>query len=366
MLHVRASILAVVTSLAVAVTGVATGPPAGAAESPVLVLGPSNGANPLAGGRTLNSADPRLYVRGAHLSRVVDPQSDHSDSITPVSAKSFQPYNVVIATDAPKLTVRFRGTAGHYRAWVNGVPQAMHTAPTNGAFYYLTYTFSTRALRNVRFEADTSRFISFTVGATDRIDTARPAAVHAIVVGDSYTEGTGATARFTAWPARFCARAGWTNCWQSGSGGTGYLNDGPDALNRSFYGERLTADVLRWHPDVVVFSGGRNDNHAFSPAQIGAAALEDFRRTRAALPHARLIVTSAFPANRTEATSASLNATSSAIRKAAAAVGAEYLDVMGPSSYVIGATGLLTRDGVHPNQAGHDKLADVLYGKLTG
>lgn len=351
--------LALTPLLAVLAQGQGT---ASAATAPTVSLGASNGPATVSG-QTLLSTDSRLYVRGAHLSRAVDPASDHSDSISPVSSRSFQPYNIVISTDAPKIDVKFRGTSGHWRVWVDGVPQTMKTAPTNGAFYHATITFPTRATRNVRFEADLSRFISMSVAKADVVGTAKPAATRAIVLGDSYTEGSGATAKFTAFPSTLCRIEGWTDCWQSGSGGTGYLADGT-IVDRVPYSGRLSNDVLKWRPDVVVVTGGRNDNGQASPVQVQAAATDLYRRIRAALPDARLIVTSPFPASKAEATSASLNAIGTAIHNAANSVGAQYVDVMGPGSYIIGTSGLVGSDGVHPTQAGHDRLGSVLAGKI--
>ena len=335
---------------------------AAAATTPTVSLGPANGPATVTG-QTLLSTDSRLYVRGAHLSRQVDPASDHSDSISPVSSRSFQSYNVVIATDAPRIDVKFRGTAGRYRVWVDGVTQPVRTAPTGGAFYHATISFPSRAMRNVRFEVDTSRFISMSVSKADRVATAVHSGTRAIVLGDSYTEGSGATAKFTAFPSRLCRLEGWGDCWASGSGGTGYLADGT-IVDRVPFGGRLSNDVLRWHPDVVVVTGGRNDNGEASPAQVQAAATDLYRRIRAAVPGARLVVTSPFPASRAEATSPSLNAIGNALHNAANAVGAQYVDVMGPNSYIIGTTGLVGPDGVHPTQAGHDRLADVLASKI--
>jgi lysophospholipase L1-like esterase len=353
------AVLALTPLLAVLAQGQGT---ASAATAPTVTLGPSNGAATVSG-QTLLSSDSRLYVRGAHLSRAVDPASDHSDSISPVSSTSFQPYNIVIATNAPKIDVKFRGTSGHWRVWVDGVPQTMKTAPTNGAFYHATITFPTRATRNVRFEADLSRFVSLSVAKGDVVGTAKPAATRAIVVGDSFTEGTGATAKFTAFPSTLCRIEGWTDCWQSGSGGTGYLAPGA-VSGRTGYGGRLSNDVLKWHPDVVVVTGGRNDNYRYTPAQVQAAATDVFRRVRAQVPDARLVVTSPFPSSKAEATNASLIAIGNAIHAAADSVGAQYVDVMGPSSYIIGSTGLVASDGVHPNQAGHDRLGSVLASKI--
>ena len=335
---------------------------AAAGTAPAVQLGPANGAATVTG-QTLLSTDPRLYVRGAHLSRQVDPTSDHSDTISPVSSRSFQAYNVVIATDAPVIDVRFRGTAGHYRVWVDGVPQSVLPAPSGGAYYHATITFPSRAMRNVRFEVDTSRFISMSVGKGDVVATARHSATRAIVLGDSYTEGSGATAKFTAFPSRLCRLEGWGDCWASGSGGTGYLAVGT-IVGRVAYGDRLASDVLPWHPDVVVVTGGRNDNGKGTPAQVQAAATDLFAHIRAGLPGARLVVTSPFPASTAEATSPSLTAIGDAIRAAAEVAGAQYVDVMGPSSYIIGSTGLVGPDGVHPTQAGHDRLADVLAAQI--
>jgi len=318
-----------------------------------------------------------LVTRGAHLSRRVDRLSAHSDSITPISSTAFQAYSVEIRTDAPTLEIRFRGVGGRYRVWVDGHPTSLapRDAPPGGAFYRLSVQFPSRSLRAVRFESDESRFTQFTVARSDAGTAAAPAGTRAVILGDSFTEGARAAARFTAFGQTLCALSGWDDCWAAGSGGTGYLATGASFPGRVKYRDRVVNDVLAWRPDVVVVTGGRNDG-PFTVAQERAESRALFQQIRKALPTALFITTSTFPASQGEANNSKLLAFSDAIRKSSAGLADHYLDVMGPQAYITGngdagsptgngnADVLTSADGVHPTQAGHDELGRQLFKRL--
>ena len=356
---------------------VLTGLPTSAAMPPTLTLSAANAPTRIPAPVNLRETSPLLVTRGAHLSRRVDPLSAHSDSITPISSTAFQAYSVEIRTDAPTLEIGFRGVGGNYRVWVDGRPTSLvpTDAPRGGAFYRLTAHFPNRATRAVRFESDESRFTQFTVDRSADVTAAAPAGTRAVLLGDSFTEGSRAAARFTAFGQKLCALSGWDDCWASGSGGTGYLAIGAAFPGRVKYRDRVVNDVLAWRPDVVVVTGGRNDG-PFSVAQVQAESRALFLQIRAALPTALVIATSTFPASSAEANNSKLLAFSKAIKAGSAGLADHYLDVMGTQAYITGSgnagspTGdgnadvLTSADGVHPTQAGHDELGRQLFARL--
>lgn len=319
-----------------------------------------------------------VSVTGAHVSRSADPMSDHADSITPTgTSKAFQSYSETIKTDASTLEMGLRAVGGHYRVWVNGSPLTLAAvpAPNTGSFYRIILTFPAVAMRSVRLQTDESRFTNFTLPAGAQVAPAEPTGARVVVLGDSFAEGTGARTRFDTWAQTFCALSGWSDCWASGSGGTGYLKEMP-ALRRTAYQGRVFNDVIKWNPDVVVVSGGRNDGGR-SPALEQAAVSTLVTTLRSALPRAVIIVTSVFPATAAEAHSPGIVALSNAIDAGSAAGRDYFLDVMGANSYITGGgnSGAPTGqgnsdaytgpDGVHPTAAGHDALGQQLFTRFA-
>jgi lysophospholipase L1-like esterase len=332
-------------------------------------MGAVNAPTALASAVDYTEASPQVQVLGAHVDRSLDSLSAHSTSISPVSLNSFQSYAVETTTDAPVLEVGLRGVGGHFRLSVDGSPTSTAPAPSpsGGGFYRLTVRFAARAPHTVRLQTDESRFTQFTVSSTDTVSRPAAPARRAVVLGDSYAEGTGADARFTSFGQSLCARNGWDDCWVAGSGGTGYLSTGAaTSPPRTTFRGRVVNDVVQWHPDVVVVAGGRND-YAFTVAQEQAEATALYQQLRSALPSAQIITTSLFPASTTEANDPHVVALSAALQAAGSGLVDRYLDVVGTNSYLTSANvgALVGPDGVHPTQAGHDELARQLTARLT-
>lgn len=180
-----------------------------------------------------------------------------------------------------------------------------------------------------------------------------------IALGDSYTAGTGSSANFTGYAQTALFSLGIGDVWAAGVGGSGYVTPGPLGVT---FGQRLDHDVIRWKPKIVIVAGGINDP-VDQPSQVGAAASDVFRRIRAGLPSAKLIVVGPWAPRQPNR----LVAIDNAIREAAAANGAIFVSTLGwitdaNRGQYIGA------DGIHPNRAGHrylgHRLAAALAGKL--
>ena len=93
----------------------------------------------------------------------------------------------------------------------------------------------------------------------------------ALIVGDSYTAGTGAgSSRGDA--CRAAAAMAWS-CNLDTQGGTGYVNDGSiNSLDFEPFIDRLPGDRTRFFADIVIMDGGRNDGGLYPMAQILAAS----------------------------------------------------------------------------------------------
>ena len=89
-----------------------------------------------------------------------------------------------------------------------------------------------------------------------------------IIIGDSFTEGTGATGIYEGFANQINYATGW-EVWQSGSGSTGYLN--PGTAGRKKFRDRIHTDVIENNPNIVIIAGGINDG-SFTQAEIEAEA----------------------------------------------------------------------------------------------
>ena len=187
----------------------------------------------------------------------------------------------------------------------------------------------------------------------------------AVFLGDSYTQGWGASAPIVKWSTLVAYDAGWTEINQ-GQGGTGYVTMAGVAscgqASCPAYPDRV-AGIVAAAPDVVVIAGGQNDRWALAvdPELVQAAVDRTFSLLREGLPNARLIAVGPSTA---EPATTMITDLDGWVRAAADRVGAEYVSLLDP---VVIQAEMVVPDGVHVNDAGHRAIADrVLATVLTG
>ncbi len=188
----------------------------------------------------------------------------------------------------------------------------------------------------------------------------------AAFIGDSYTAGAGSQeggfVRLVAADQKWTAR----NLGRGGTGFTTEPNQDPAvaqlACSQDYcesYPEMIPA-AAAVSPDVVVVSGGRN-SVGRDPEELRTAIDSFFDELRAALPDARVIVTS--PVWDDEPAPDALSDIARWEAEAAASIGAEYVEIGQPLE---GKPELLSGDGIHPNDEGHDALASAILTGLAG
>jgi len=170
--------------------------------------------------------------------------------------------------------------------------------------------------------------------------TAAPKTVVAFI-GDSYTSGTGATVPTKRWSTLLSSSMGWTEA-NLGKGGTGYFNAGTSANYKGSIQQAVDAK-----PSIVVVSGGRNDV-GYGYDRFAPAVADFFATLRAALPKAKIIVTS--PIYDDDAGPAAVADLAASVKADAEQAGASYVDIGEP---LLGHADFVAADGVHPNDAGH-------------
>jgi hypothetical protein len=95
-----------------------------------------------------------------------------------------------------------------------------------------------------------------------------------------------------SWPVQTSKLLGWSDPWNLGLGGTGYIAN-QNGVSFSYIDH--IDDAIRIAPDIVVIGGAINDASIASPAAITAAANSLLQTLRARLPNALLIATGTFP-----------------------------------------------------------------------
>lgn len=183
---------------------------------------------------------------------------------------------------------------------------------------------------------------------------------HVAVVGDSYTTGTDEGG---LGPKSWTALA-WHSLAQRG------VRVVPDvsAEGRAGYGvpgdhgsifEDLTGRAAKPEDALVVFFGSRNDQgfHPEDPELLAAKVRDTFGLARLRSPSARLLVIG--PPWPTADVPDSVLEIRDVLNGAARAAGATFVDPIG-DRWFVDRPDLIGPDGVHPNDAGHQYLADKI------
>ncbi|MBT2594668.1 SGNH/GDSL hydrolase family protein [Arthrobacter sp. ISL-72] len=189
-------------------------------------------------------------------------------------------------------------------------------------------------------------------------------AVKVTFIGESYTAGAGATNQH-GWVKLLSAKNNWSAV-NLGRGGTGYLktiaSGGVNACGAEVCPNYLTmADkAIESKPDVVIVAGGRNDGAALTP-DLASNVTAVFSKLRAGLSAAKIIALN--PIWAAESPQPDSAAFGEAVRAGVTAAGGSFVSIGAPLE---GHPEMITKDNVHPNDAGHQHLADVVGEALAG
>jgi acyl-CoA thioesterase-1 len=174
-------------------------------------------------------------------------------------------------------------------------------------------------------------------------------------IGDSYTQGAGADSEGAPWPTLLSRSEDWAER-NLGRGGTGYISTSTVAgcgLEYCPNYSEMIPEAVTLNPSKVVVSGGRNDVGQ-DPEAVTEAINSFYEDLRAQLPDAEIIAIS--PVWDAREAPEEIDRMRDAVRAAAEANGAEYLDIGQP---LAGQPDLVAPDEVHPNNEGHAALAEA-------
>ncbi|GAA2886472.1 SGNH/GDSL hydrolase family protein [Streptosporangium fragile] len=178
---------------------------------------------------------------------------------------------------------------------------------------------------------------------------APPQAPVAMVLGDSFTVGSGPVRAWDAYATLVARELGWQPVI-AGAAGTGYLN--PGRVGRTF--EQSFRQELSWRPepDLLIISGGHNDRRV-GAARVGAAAARLLELARRTWPYTRIVVVGPIWMTRAPRWAYLVR---DAVATAADEAAVPFLDPLEPRGGRWGR-GTVLPDGVHPTAAGHARLA---------
>jgi len=203
-------------------------------------------------------------------------------------------------TDTDQLEILVRSedsTHSKYRIWVDGeLASATESAVIGSATSWrrIKIVFATATNRRITFEGQEMTFGGIWALPTRTLwPTSRDIGPRVVVMGDSYGTGFATDVKWV-WDS-FAVVAGrllnWDVC-PSFVSGTGYVATAGGT--EVTYGTRFAADVTALSPDIVVFTGGLNDNSVSPITGVQTAITSLFAAAKAALPAARFVVMAPF------------------------------------------------------------------------
>lgn len=184
---------------------------------------------------------------------------------------------------------------------------------------------------------------------------------HVLFIGDSFTEGHGADDKKTrGFAPRLAAIRGWTDIEIDGIGLTGFLRPGHVEEAQNTYRERLQRlhDSGDFSPNLIIFQGGLNDT-SYSSNELQLATQNTMMMARDLWPGVQLVLigpmsyrTSLSPVNR-------------AYSNAAYVARVPFIDVNTKPIIAQSDNAELTiEDGWHPNDEGHQLVAEALSTRI--
>ncbi|WP_440070427.1 SGNH/GDSL hydrolase family protein [Streptosporangium sp. OZ121] len=180
-----------------------------------------------------------------------------------------------------------------------------------------------------------------------------------MIVGDSFTVGSGPVRAWDGYAARVARELGW-QLITAGAAGTGFVN--PGRVGRTF--EDSFVKELSWRPEpnMLIISGGRNDRR-IGAARVENAAVHLLELVRRRWPHTRIVLVG--PIWMTKAPRWAYDVRE-AVLLAADRQEVPFLDPFEPlGSHGRGwGRGAVLPDGVHPTLTGHVRLSRWMVSAL--
>lgn len=195
----------------------------------------------------------------------------------------------------------------------------------------------------------------------DRVAAAIAPGSDVLIVGDSYTRGSGSYDGLHGWAQDIAADLGW-DATIDGIGGSGYVSGAAVRASSFTFGARLHNHRFL-DPDLVIVQGSQNDWVVGADESVLQRTVErTLRQAREQWPDAVVVaIGPSAPQPRAEATAT----ISAAVSAGAAAAGVPYVDALHEQWFTAANSASFdTPDNQHLNDAGYRYLADRVAGSL--
>ena len=260
-----------------------------------------------------------------------------------------------------------KGLTGGFRLWVDGELSANAypdnpTAESAGGLHYTLVEFGGSATRRIRLESLAGSLSFGGVYVKTGQSVAAPSyPLRLILVGDSFTEGTGAGNQASGFAPMLAHELGVADFRNSGSGGTGWEQNNP-SLSRVNLDDRWTRDVVDPAPDMVVVAMGYNDLEDGNDVAIGAMAAAKLNELREAVPGCLVHVLGPWDSNAYASAAPDADAVSltAALEEACEGIpGVWFHSMLGVAFEPVGG------GDIHPALGGHTTIAHHGYDEIA-
>ena len=178
-----------------------------------------------------------------------------------------------------------------------------------------------------------------------------------LILGDSYTAGTGADREDQGWAYVVARSLGYpTNI--DGVGGTGFAWGGGPQDDRGLEYEVRLREISRdprFVPNVLILQGGQNDSELNNPDELKTATAQTIDAARRFWPGVQVLV---LGPSAPQPLAEELRGANTAVRAGAAAANAPFIDAYEAGWFTGANSPGFDADGAHPNTAGHAYLAE--------
>lgn len=183
-----------------------------------------------------------------------------------------------------------------------------------------------------------------------------------LFLGDSLTDGTAASnKKELGFAPRLAKIEGWTDYAVDGVGLSGFLSPGISEEAHRNYRDRLQQIFFTntYSPNVIIFQAGANDKE-YRSSDIRKKVVETIAVARKYWPNVQILLMGPITS------STNLSATNAAYRSAAYESEIFYIDAMRtPIIPPDERKELISDDGWHANDAGHQRIAEELHSRIS-
>lgn len=279
---------------------------------------------------------------------------------------------------------KYISTATQYRLYINDRPvttltQAVPGPPSAGSSNVLKVDLGSVDVWKIRFEMATMPFGGVFTAPGDVVSPTNLTGPRTVGFGDSLTDGSSQNtgAGQGTWLKRFGRLVGVPDTWDQSRGSTGYISPGTFTTLPL----RASRDVVAYQPDLVIMWAGYNDQSSdpLVLANVRASAIQTIETLQSGIPNVDIVMGGVWDPTGSPGTASTL--TNAVLKDVAFLKDIPFVepitgkvydrfenvvyDGQGPWITAANAATFIGGDNVHPNNAGHQYLANKWFTAYT-